>query len=68
MDDLTKKLYATDDAMVWAEEWCKIAREIEASDDDRKVIDEGWMVSWFANAMQIAVDHHERRKEGDSNE
>lgn len=25
--DTTKKLYATTDAQVWAEEWCKVARE-----------------------------------------
>lgn len=41
----------TTDAMVWAHEWCRIAREIEQSDDDRQVIDEGWMVSWFASAI-----------------
>ena len=44
------------DAMRWAEEWCRIAREIGAADDGRTVIDEGWMVSWFANAMQAALD------------
>lgn len=51
---LTAKLYGTTDAMVWAEEWCKIAREIEAADDGREVIDEGWMVGWFANAFAAA--------------
>ncbi len=47
-------LYATDDAMIWAEEWCKVAREIAAADDGREVIDEGWMVGWYANAMETA--------------
>lgn len=60
---LERRLYSTDDAMVWAEEWCKIARQIEAADDGRKVIDEGWMVTWFANAMQTAIDHYKRRAE-----
>lgn len=48
--------YMGTDAMRWAEEWCRIAREIEADDDGRTVIDEGWMVGWFANAMMAAVD------------
>jgi len=56
MDDVTKRLYATTDASVWAAEWCRIAREIEASDDDRQVIDEGWMIGWFANAFTVAED------------
>jgi hypothetical protein len=59
------KLYATDDAMVWAEEWCKIAREIQAvenakisinmGEDSNVLINAGWMVGWFANAMATAV-------------
>lgn len=55
-NDLTKKLHGTTDAMVWATEWCRIAREIEASEDG-ELIDEGWMVGWFANAMCVAEDH-----------
>lgn len=53
--DVTKKLYSTTDAMIWAKEWCRIAREIQAANDGRQVIDEGWMVSWFANAMYVAA-------------
>ena len=61
--NLTKRLYATDDAMVWAEEWVATAAQIVAREGDwMALLDAGWMVSWFANAMQIAVDHHERRK------
>ena len=56
LDEVTRRLYATTDAMVWAEEWCRIAREIEAADDGRRVVDEGWMVGWFANAMVVAAD------------
>jgi hypothetical protein len=55
------KLYATTDARVWAQEWCKIAREIEEADDDRQVIDEGWMIGWFANAIENAKIHEQRR-------
>ena len=48
----TIELLATTDARVWAAEWCRIAREIEAAHDDRAVIDEGWMICWFANAIE----------------
>jgi hypothetical protein len=51
----TKLLYATIDAMVWTEEWCRIARELQAS--GQEIIDEGWMVGWFANAMAVAEQH-----------
>ena len=54
--ETTKKLHATVDAKVWAQEWCRIAREIEASDDDREIIDEGWMIGWFANAIMVGYD------------
>lgn len=46
----------TTDAQVWAREWCRIAREIEAADDGREVIDEGWMIGWFANAIEAGRD------------
>ena len=56
MNDSELLAHMGTDAWRWAEEWCRIAREIEAADDGRTVIDEGWMVSWFANAMQAALD------------
>jgi MarR-like DNA-binding transcriptional regulator SgrR of sgrS sRNA len=59
MDSTTLLLHGTDDAMVWAKEWCRIAREIEARGES--LVDEGWMVGWFANAMEIAVAHNARR-------
>ncbi len=43
------RLYATDDAMVWAEEFVRICRENEIDP-----LDEGFMVGWFANAMATA--------------
>lgn len=55
MDDMTQRLYATTDAMVWAEEWCKVARRIAA--EGGEIIDEGWMVGWFANAFGTADMH-----------
>ena len=56
MNDGELLTYMGTDPMRWAEEWCRVAREIEAADDGRTVIDEGWMVSWFANAIQAAFD------------
>jgi hypothetical protein len=50
MDNLN--LIDTTDARIWANEWVRIAREIEAADDGRTVIDEGWMIGWFANALE----------------
>lgn len=52
--DVTKELYATTDAMVWAEKWCRIARDLR--DAGQEIIDEGWMVGWFANAMAVAAE------------
>jgi hypothetical protein len=40
----------------WAEEWVRIAREITKANDDREVIDEGWMIGWFANAIMVGYD------------
>lgn len=42
----TKKLYATDDAKVWAEEFSKVAPGI----------DQSLMIGWFANAIETAKD------------
>jgi hypothetical protein len=38
------------DAARWAEEFCKIAR------DKGHHLDEGWMLSWFANAIMTGYD------------
>jgi len=38
--------YMGDDAAKWAAEFCKIAR------DHGHNIDEGWMIGWFANAIE----------------
>lgn len=57
-DSVTSRLYATTDARVWAHEWCEIAREVEARGDS--LIDEDWMIGWFANAIENAKDHLRR--------
>jgi hypothetical protein len=59
LDPVLKRLYATTDAKVWAAEWCKVARKIAAS--GAPIIDEGWMIGWFANAIENAKDHERRR-------
>lgn len=59
------RLYATTDARAWAEEWCKAARGIEELDSG-KVIDLGWMIGWFANAIENAKDHVRREHSGSS--
>jgi hypothetical protein len=38
--------YMGDDAAKWASEFCKIARDLGHD------IDEGWMIGWFANAIE----------------
>lgn len=54
MADATVALHTTTDAQVWAREWCRIAREIRDRGDE--IIDEGWMIGWFANAIEIGRD------------
>lgn len=43
------------DAQDWAKEFCRIAK---AKGHD---LDEGWMVSWFANALMRGYDEHAAR-------
>lgn len=58
-------LLGTNDAKIWAEEFCRIfdgfmivyPGEAEAPQD----VDQDTMVTWFANAMQTAVNMYERR-------
>ena len=52
------KLLETNDAMVWAEEFARIGRENNWTLED---IDEGLMVSWFANAMCAQEFKDEKR-------
>jgi hypothetical protein len=36
-----------DDASKWATAWCQTAKKLGHGD-----IDEGWMICWFANAIE----------------
>lgn len=47
-----ERLYASPTADVWAEEFAKV----------RPDVDQGLMLGWFANAMQVAIDLHDRAK------
>lgn len=47
-----ERLYATSDALVWADEFGKVCPDVDA----------GLMISWFANAMQTAINLHDRSK------
>jgi hypothetical protein len=53
-----KRLYATSDASVWAEEFIK---EFGPRKED---IDEGLMIGWFANAICTATDAVARQLRG----
>jgi hypothetical protein len=45
-----KRLYATTDASAWAEEFAKVVPEV----------DQGTMVTWFANAIETAKTHERK--------
>jgi hypothetical protein len=44
------------DAMDWAKAFCKIANGFGFKDAEGRPLDEGWMVSWFANALMRGFD------------
>lgn len=49
------------DARDWAEAFCKAATNLGYKDAEGKPIDEGWMISWFANALMRGFDEREAR-------
>lgn len=44
------------DARDWAAAFCKIASDTGIRDADGEAISEGWMTSWFANALMRGFD------------
>jgi hypothetical protein len=57
-------LLGTDNASIWAEEFCRLFDTFVIVNDDgggEHVVDPGTMIGWFANAMQTAVNMYERR-------
>lgn len=55
-----KGLLATTDAMVWAQEFCRIFDGwqvwFDGPGDRPQIVDEGLMVGWFANAIMVGYD------------
>lgn len=49
-DGVAARLIDSTDARLWASEWCRVALGLVA--DGKAIIDEGWMLSWFANALE----------------
>lgn len=56
------------DAAKWAAEWVKVAEDISEHvamrcDTSRKLLDEGWMITWFANAIEAGrnAGYHQAR-------
>jgi hypothetical protein len=50
------------DASKWAAEFCKIAR------DHGHDLDEGWVIGWFANAIEVGRGNRQNPNDGRSNE
>jgi hypothetical protein len=48
------------DAQDWAAAFCKVANAHGFRDAKGEPIDEGWMISWFANALMRGYDEHVR--------
>lgn len=44
------------DARDWAAAFCKVANGFGFKDAEGKTIDEGWMITWFANALMRGYD------------
>lgn len=51
-DAPAEHLQETDDAAVWARAWCSTASYLQTQ--GVRLVDEGWMVGWFANAIETA--------------
>lgn len=49
------------DAQDWAKAFCKIANDHGFKDAGGRQVDEGWMVTWFANSLMRGFDEHARR-------
>lgn len=61
LDPVLQRLYSTDDASVWAEEFCKVA-----SRNWNHELDEGWVTGWFANAIETAKSLQLERQQNES--
>lgn len=50
------------DAQLWAKEWVALAASLLARSNSNPLtlLDEGWMISWFANAIMAGFDEGRR--------
>lgn len=66
--EMTERLRSTTDVTVWAKEWVSTAALILArsNNDSLALLDEGWMIGWFANYAQTVNDelHRQRIEKG----
>ncbi len=44
------------DAQDWAKAFCKVAATLGFKDANGEPIDEGWMITWFANSLMRGYD------------
>lgn len=49
-------------AQDWAKAFCKVANEHGFKDAKGEPVDEGWMISWFANALMRGFDEGSGRQ------
>ena len=49
-----------DDAYLWATAFCQTAKQLGYE------IDHGWMIGWFANAIEHSTDVRQRRMKPDT--
>jgi hypothetical protein len=66
--EMTEHLRQTTDVTEWAKAWVSTAALILArsNNDSLALLDEGWMIGWFANYAQTVNDqlHQQRIKDG----
>lgn len=59
--------YPSFDAINWSKAFCKLANKFGYRNPEGKPIDEGWMNTWFANALMRGYDegckHTARKKD-----
>lgn len=68
IDEMTRRLYTTDDAEAWAAAFMEtVTKRPDSYPEGTEIVcvDEGMMISWFANAMDAAKRlEHERVEPG----
>jgi hypothetical protein len=53
------------DAQDWARAFCNIATGLGYRDAEGKPVDEGWMATWFANALMRGYDQRDAEQDLD---